>query len=253
MRELEITHRGHSVSLVTVARLRQEDVIQLAEPPDEELAELIEVASWDVAGPYGIQREPWVQGYRETAVANRDGSLWLSRWPVIRVDRLLDVSGDEIEGYSICGPARNRISGLSPRGRYTVEYSAGWIPADLFVTWEPGLAVEPGRWILAGELAAEAVAGGTNGSTTGSTEPTWPAAAGDTVSDGDVSWRMAVADLAPQNLRRAVVVHVKEMALGLKDVPFGVVREGDDGGYTVYERPTSPFSAYCAAVVRGFR
>ena len=249
MRELEITQRGHSVSLVTVARLQQETVIQLAEPSDEELAELIEVASWDVAGPYGIQREPWVQGYRETAAANRDGSLWLSRWPVIRVDRLLDVSGEETEEPSVSGPARNRISGLSPRRQYTVEYSAGWIPADLVVSWEPGLAVETGQWVLAGELAADAVAGGT----TGSTEPTWPVAAGDTVSDGDVSWRTAVADLAPQNLRRAVVVHVKEMALGLKDVPFGVVREGDDGGYTVYERPTSPFSAYCAAVVRGFR
>ena len=248
MRELEITGRGHSVSLVTVARLRQETAIQLAEPPDEELGELIEVASWDVAGPYGIQREPWVQGYRERAAANRDGSLWLSRWPVIRVDRLLDVSGDEIEEHSICGPARNRISGLSPRGQYTVEYSAGWIPADLVVAWEPDLAVEPGSWILAGELAAEAVAGGTNGSD----PPSFPAE-GETVADGSVTWRMAVADLAPQNLRRAVVVHVKEMALGLKDVPFGVVREGDDGGYTVYERPTSPFSAYCAAVVRGFR
>ena len=248
MRELEITHRGHSVSLVTVGRLRQETAIQLAEPPDEELAELLEVASWDVAGPYGIQREPWVQGYRETAAANRDGSLWLSRWPVIRVDRLLDVSGDEIEEYSVCGPTRNRISGLSPRRRYTVEYSAGWIPADLVLTWEPGLVVEPGPWVLTGELVAEVVASGT----TGSDLPSWPAE-GETVSDGTVSWRMAVGDLAPQNLRRAVVVHVKEMALGLKDVPFGVVREGDDGGYTVYERPSSPFSAYCAAVVRGFR
>jgi len=209
---------------------------------DTKLTRLIRAVSALFASPEGLDREWARQTWVELLPGRGGDTMLLSRWPIESISSITDGAGSTVTSstYSIQGPRRDRVyrdsewalnavpiapfssvtGGAEPD--YTVTYKAGWLPpggtargAGTLTTWAAATAYVSGEFVKSStegnnSLLLECTTAGTSDST----EPTWPSAAADTVTDNAATWTARTASELPDELQEAALIQVESLYRG---------------------------------------
>ena len=194
---------------------------------DAKLTRLINETSQQIAGEGYLGRPPWREGCTVKLAGYGNQRLYLPRWPIESVSAVtFDGSTVDADTYAIAGEHRDHLyredgwNWTAQRGSlllddrtrgteellYQVAFIGGWIMPGQIADWAADTATTEGAWVRASDptvtlrFEATAVVGDTK--THATTEPTWPAAAGDTVTDDQVTWTARDARELPADLER---------------------------------------------------
>lgn len=217
---------------------------------DSKLDRLTLAASLAIAGPDGLNREPWIQTYLERMPGVGGVYLFPRHWPIRSITSITHGTGSSpstvtASDYSIRGDreAIYKAGGWSESqwedasGRhygsrcldYNVTYEAGWVMPDKVTAWSATASVAAGDWYKPTTYDDEQVifrAGGAG--TTGGSEPTWTYDPDDTVTDNDITWT-AYQQRLPQEIEEAAMIVVIDWFRGGLSIPSGVRRESAEG------------------------
>lgn len=212
---------------------------------DARLTSLTAVAGALFRGHLGLRREYARQTYVEELPGRGGEYLLLSRWPIESVTSLTEGVTAQTAvlstAYDIVGNVdrRDRLyncdgwvrSHFDPPARfpssdsvgvldYVATYTAGWLMpgtatergAGYVTEWDASTAYVAGEFVKSAtpsnnDLLLECTTAGTSTST----EPTWPSAAGATVTDGTVTWTAREARELPPELQEAALLQVDSL------------------------------------------
>ena len=234
---------------------------------DTKLNRLIVAASLTLAGPEGLNRDPWLQTYLEKMPGPDGIYLRPTHWPIQSITSITSGTGSSpstVTGstYSVRGDRRTvyRVNEWARTGwdttprltgaralEYNVTYLAGWVMPDQATEWAAATAFAASSWAKATDDDEPFVFQmDATGVTTGSTEPTWPTVSGGTVTEESQTWT-AYDQRLPQPIEEAAIITVIDWFRGGLDIPAGIASEGGEGWRIVYRDGVSGLSVPLAA------
>lgn len=239
---------------------------------DAELTAWLLAVSSLVAGDDGLQRPPWRQKYRERATGQGNLDLYLSRFPVESVDSVTE--GDTTttaSSYEVSGSDRRRlyrssgcwrrdsfdvhaIGGSQQRPGIVVTYRAGWVSPGSISTWAQSTAYSAGA-LVQPSSASGFMFEATGAGTSGLSEPAWPMAEGETITDSGVTWTARPDLTVPDDVKRGILIEVSALRDSSVLLASGVKSEQFDGARTEFFQGSGDrgLSRMLQAILRPYR
>lgn len=224
-RQLTVTVASAAKRLASLAVLKEELGIT-GSGEDARLVRLLDRASERIASEQFLGYPPWRQTYSARLAGSGRQRLYPGVAPIESVS-VVTRNGSTIESdtYDIRGTLREYLfkKTLWPRdfGRhpdptadeapgyaspeYELTLIAGWLGPDAVSDWAESTAYAAGAFVRASSGTAVPRFEATTAGTSGGSEPTWPVAAGGTVTDGSVVWTARAALELPAALTEAAI------------------------------------------------
>ena len=270
-----VTAGPSSTSVVSLAAVKTELGIT-GTGSDTKLTRLIRAAGAAMAGPHGLQRQPW----RQTVTVQMPGYggeyLPLPLWPAESVTSVaLGSTTVTASSYSIAEPERAALyaddgwhmTETRSRARFAIagdeelEYTltgllGGWIMPAQITDWAAATAYVLGDWVRSSDTSDLVRFELTTAGTSGATEPTWDTTAGNTTTDNTATWTARAAREMPYDLAEAGMITVLDWFAGGLEIPSGVISERFESAGVTYGQingNAAGIPSHAQAMIKAYR